>query len=95
MGEVGLLDAGRTYELIDGEIYQMAPETYDHASRVRRIAGLFRKRIAQMGFDPDDFVQEGHPIEARSTTSPSRTWRCFAASRGGRRGPRTSAWWSR
>ena len=70
MGEVGLLDADRTYELLDGEIYQMAPESYDHASRVKRIAGLFRKRIAEMGFDPDDYVQEGHPVEIPDHDEP-------------------------
>ena len=70
MGEVGLLDAGRTYELIDGEIYQMAPETYDHASRVTRIADLFRKRLGQMGLDWSDFVREGHPVEASEHDEP-------------------------
>ena len=62
MGEIGLLDADRGYELIDGEIYRMAPQSYDHASRARRIAGLFREQIRQTGHDPNDFVQEGYPI---------------------------------
>ena len=70
MGEVGLLDADRTYELIDGEIYQMAPESYDHASRVRRIADLFRKRIGEKGLDWSDYVQEGHPIEIPEHDEP-------------------------
>ncbi len=62
MGEVGLLDSGRSYELIDGEIYQMAPQSYDHASRARRIADLFRERIGQQGMRWTNFVQEGYPV---------------------------------
>ena len=70
MGEVGLLDPDRTYELIDGEVYQMAPESYSHASRVRRVADLLRKRIGQEGWDWTDFVQEGHPIEIPDHDEP-------------------------
>ena len=70
MGEVGLLDADRTYELIDGEIYRMAPESYNHASTVTRIADLFRKRIGQMGLNWSDYVREGHPIEASDHDEP-------------------------
>lgn len=70
MAEVGLLDSDRTYELIDGVIYQMAAESYDHASRVRRIAGQFRARVRALKLDETDIVQEGHPVVLSDYTEP-------------------------
>lgn len=62
MGEVGLLDSDRSCELVDGEIYWTAPQSYDPASRARRVAALLRKRIEHRGLDGADFVQEGYPV---------------------------------
>lgn len=90
MGEMGLLDPDRTHELIDGETYRMAPQSYDHASRTRRIANLFRKRIGKKGLDWADYVK-AIPSCSPSTTSRSRMWRCCAASRATRRARRTFA----
>jgi hypothetical protein len=61
-GETGLLDAKRTHELIDGKVFQMAPESYDHARRVTRIADVFRRRVGELGLDWSAYIREGHPV---------------------------------
>lgn len=70
MGETGLLDAERTYELIDGEVFQMAPESYDHARQVTRIADMFRRRVGELGLDWSAYVREGHPVRLSEYDEP-------------------------
>jgi Uma2 family endonuclease len=70
MDEAGLLDGDSSYELLDGEVFLMSPESYEHASRSARLAGLFRQRIRDMGLDPVDHVREGHPVVLSDYTEP-------------------------